>query len=103
MFMMNKEQLSVWNKKLLADHSVRFIDEEGDTTNYEVGGDHVGLASDIFSVDESLLQVFKDGKLIGKLEFANEYNERLGRAATEIYNYSMDVEHLANDFKASIE
>ena len=96
--MMNQTQLAVWTKNLLADHSVNFIDEEGDVISYAKGGDYAELAADVFSVDDCTLTITKDGKPLGGIGFANEYCQKEKGAVTEPYNYDMSVEHLVKDF-----
>lgn len=95
---MNEAELALWAQKILASYSADFIDEEDNKISYEKGGDHVGLASDMFSVDDYCVQIRDGKKVLGGIRFSNEFDRKRHCPVADIVNYSLAVEHLVGDF-----
>lgn len=96
--MMNQTQFTVWAKTALMTNSIEFVDEEGEVTKFEVGGDEADLAENVFGVDTCQLWVTKDGEPSGAIGIINEFDTKQNCTVADAYTYTEAAEHLMKDW-----
>lgn len=90
-------------KGLLVAHSIDFVDEEETVTTFAVGGNAEELAEMAFDVETSHLTISDESGVLGGMSFVNEYCQRRKAPITELYNYSVAIEHLAPKYEEDEE
>ena len=93
-YIFTQATVATYIKGLLVAHSVEFVDEEGTSTEFAVGGNAEEMAEMVFDVETSHLTISDESGVLGGMSFVNEYCHKLKSPITELYNYSMAVEHL---------
>lgn len=87
----NRAAITKYLATLLKDYSLGFGEsKETIADNYDCNGDYIALAENLFNCETSCLSISKDGKHVGSIYFAGEYNEKYFRKDGDPYDF-LDV------------